>query len=477
MVAPHKPEHALKPPHNRKRSSTCGRAQWEPLVLSRCRSKSVPYRTQLPPELARRPPESCAMEFNRDQRSFTGHIADALSCSSSLKVPWQLTTVAVVGGGPAGLCAAMALIKEHMSAWGTKMLSAVPSLSLTIFEKRPEALRRQHVFVDVGRLPLEVSQELRLNKERLSELLSPHGAVLNVPGASVELRVLEFCLQQLLYEVCRTVAGHISVRWESNAFKPSDVFCFNHVIGADGRRSAVRDLLMARIPRVQLVKCALEVEFGYNCDLEFLHQENVHVLKAHRYQKWQPVLLYHKLLRSEGPDYINLHRCNYEAVQSAFRNLTAQGKTPYTTPFDSAEAFLEMFAGQPHLQDSLRQALEANVEDFDITSPALITPVDQTLHRAPHLVSVKNSESSLWIVGDAAVGLPVSKGCNLVYHMAAAGRLAAALLTQNGDAKEEAAAYEEFVFNAWHGEAWREGRHASLQAPIGCTKRSGRFVR
>lgn len=483
-------QHRDQSRHRRnKRSMSCEAARSLRFVLSQRRSLSLPalgrHGMKLPPELARRQCRESCMSAKAESYSITGYIADALAfspCRSTEAVfsrfndELSVKKVAVVGGGPAGLCAAMALIHEHVASHrSARFASMLPSLALTIYEKRPEAMRRQHVFVDMGRLPLQVCQEVRLDTRRLEQLLGTCGEAWNVPGASVELRVLELCLQRLLIEVSQGAAGSVSVRWEQRVFKTMYVAHHTHIIGADGRYSAVRDLLMARIPRVQLARCALEVEFAYSCHLEWQHQENVHILKAHRYEKWRPSLLYHTLRRSEHPDYVSIHRSDYDAVQMRFRQAVKQGKKLYTTPFDSTSAFLDLFSNQPELQDSLRKALEAQLEGLDMKSPALITPVDQTLHRAPHLVSVTNRGPSLWLLGDAAVGLPVSKGCNLVYHIAAAGRLAAAVLAGDSDAKE-AAAYETFVFEAWHGEAWREGRHVCAKLPTGCLMRDGRFL-
>jgi hypothetical protein len=233
---------------------------------------------------------------------------------------------------------------------------------------------------------------------------------------------------------------------------------------------------MRRLSKIQLIQCALEVEFAYSCDLEWQPTQHVHVLKAHRYETWRPVLLYHRLCKSEGPEYLCVSRPEYEAVCRRFRELAKCGHAPYTAPFASSMAFLELFRELPELEQSMMHALE-QMPDFDIERPALIVPIEQTLHRSPHLVAPagnRECEPALWLLGDAAVGLPVSKGCNLVYHMAAACKLADML--PEGRSKE----YEAFVFHGWHGEAWREskGRRLDARPPPCCFGRrlAGRFV-
>jgi len=164
-------------------------------------------------------------------------------------------------------------------------------------------------------------------------------------------------------------------------------------------------------------------------------------------------LLYHRLNHTQVPDYVQIHRSDFEVVTLRYKKLLEEGHKPFTTPFQSMESFLGLFADMPDLQDTLAKAFEETVEEFNANDRALITPVEQTLHRAPVLVSSSSeggSVYSLWLLGDAAVGLPVSKGCNLVYHMASAGKLVSALL-RGGDHAD----YEDFVFSNWHREAWK----------------------
>jgi len=128
-----------------------------------------------------------------------------------------------------------------------------------------------------------------------------------------------------------------------------------------------------------------------------------------------------------------------------------QGQSPFTTPFENLRQFQELF--HVPVRESLHQVVHAALEavaGFDPNDPALIAPVELTLHRAPRLVLPNSSPNiaSIWLLGDAAVGLPVSKGCNLVYHMAAAGKLARSLLDG------APADYEDFVYKAWDSEAW-----------------------
>jgi len=187
-------------------------------------------------------------------------------------------------------------------------------------------------------------------------------------------------------------------------------------------------------------------------------------------------LLYHRLCRSEGPEYLYVSRPEYEAVCRRFRELATHGHALYTAPFASSIAFLELFRDVPELEKSMRHTLE-QMPDFDVQRPALIVPIEQTLHRSPHLVAPAGNGGcapALWLLGDAAVGLPVSKGCNLVYHMAAAGKLADTL--PEARSKE----YEAFVFDGWHGEAWKEskGRRLDVRPQPGCfrPRLAGRFV-
>jgi len=472
---------AVPSAHALKRSASTD-ALVQPKRLLRARALSLPClgrpHQRLPPEIVR----PLAWEERGSMLSLTGHFFDALSFASGPELSdnhgraGPTSRIAVVGGGPAGLAAAIALLQQKCPEHPCGM-RRLPSLALAVFEKRWEPVRRQHVFLDFGRLQGEASsvEALARMRPRLEALLAAHGAS-TAPGASLELRILEQCLRQLLLERARAASGRVAVRWQGRPFGGADLVSFDHVVGADGRRSAVRSLLMARIPRVLLTQCALAVEFSYNCHLEWQASEQVHVLKAHRYENWRPVLLYHRLHRREFPDYLDLDRADFEAVRRRFCDLCAQGKAPFTKPFGSARAFFDLFNGSPATQKSLRKILEG-VAYFDPDHPALIAPVEQTLHRSPHLVSPPSGEPGapgLWLLGDAAVGLPVSKGCNLAYHMAAAGRLATEL--PGGDPS----AYEAFVFDAWHTEAWRDSRgRAPLPKPApGCfgPRLAGRFT-
>jgi len=394
-------------------------------------------------------------------------------------------TIAIVGGGPAGLAAAISLLEEHRASVNVEDNAM---LAVTILEKRRTAIRRQRVFIDFGRLPEEAAVGLRLPEARLQSLLAAHG-VAAVPGAAVELRVLEMCMRQLLQELALASRGSVAVRWEFREFQPQDVHCFDDVIGADGRHSVVRRQLMGSVSRVELLKCALEVEFSYDCHLEWMVEDGVHTLKASKYETWQPMLLYQRLGREELPEYVRLSRGAYQAVLSKFSELSRAGAAPYTEPFSSAVAFLSNFAVEPKVQEELLKAFAQEVDGFDECEAAVVAPVAQTLHRAPRLVSpsaqqpwkrqpveaasTKGLPPCLWLLGDAAVGLPVSKGCNLIYHIAAAGQLAKAVLREI-----DAGEYEEFVYRNWHKEAWREKRGAASRPPQACRPpmSEGRFT-
>lgn len=486
-------------PRSSGRASSSGRAPRQPRRLARVRAWSHPtsgWRAlgRLPPELTA-PPSSGLL-------GLSGSLADALAYSPPFEVApggarWPaVKRVAVVGGGPAGLAAAIALIRccgpQAAAAPASRRAkagdalgavahpAALPRLAVTVFEKREAPVRRQHVFVDFGRLCDDAAIEVRLDVPRLAQLLAAHGARM-APGASVELRVLELCLWQLLLEVARAAAGAVAVRLEQRPFRPaSDLRRFDDVVGADGRRSGVRDLIACRLPRVHLAQCALQVEFAYNCHLEWQEAEKVHTLKAHRYQAWRPILLYQPARGREHPEYVEVARADFEAVRRRFRRLSEEGLAPFTSAFGGAAAFLALFADDAEVQKSLREALERGVAGFDPEQPALIAPVEQTLHRALRLVAPSSRAGptvvpALWLLGDAAVGLPVSKGCNLVYHVAAAGKLASSLLA-GGPGQEE---YEAFVFRAWHREAWREGRAMpTLGTGLACfgPRHEGRFT-
>eukprot|EP00927_Polykrikos_kofoidii_P055343 TRINITY_DN49613_c0_g1_i1.p1 TRINITY_DN49613_c0_g1~~TRINITY_DN49613_c0_g1_i1.p1 ORF type:complete len:499 (-),score=52.81 TRINITY_DN49613_c0_g1_i1:522-2018(-) len=400
---------------------------------------------------------------------------------------WQSTRrVAIVGGGPAGITAALALIQEACAAQdGVKGL---PEMAVTIFEKRSDPCRRQHVYLDFGRLgQTPAAGELRFDRGRLESLLHTHGVVPG-PGTSLELRVLERCLMQLLVEKASSARGRVAVRWVSRAFLTKDLRHFDDVVGADGRRSEVRQLLMERLPVVPLKQQALEVQFKYNCHLEWQEADKLHILNLHKYGAWRPVILFHRLLRREMPEYIEIARHDYEVMQRCFRTLIAEGRSPFTSPFATLADFLQILDSDPETQRSVRDTLlrhlEVEFSDFDPCAPALVAPVDLTLHRAPHLVTPaqapkSRAEPNLWLLGDSAVGLPISMGCNLVYHMASAGKLASTLVHAANPQT-----YEDFVFNGWHGEAWKSGR--AFRAPLPsqnadyrfrATRIEGRFIK
>lgn len=393
--------------------------------------------------------------------------------------------VAVVGGGPAGLSAAIALIQNTICSAPDDLTHefeqvhklSLPKLVLSISEKRTDPIRRQHVYLGFDRLECEAHKALKMDLARLENLLQTHGATAEL-GSSLELRTLELCLQILLKEVADQATSDVVVRWFPRSFSPADVAQFDDVIGSDGRRSAVRQLLMARIPKVQLAQRALEIEFAYSCDLEWQAHEGVHTLKQQRYAAWQPCLLYQKLSNRQAPEYVQISHSNFNIIVTVFQQLIKDGRKPFTTPFASTQSFLALFAAAPEVRASLGQAFRAQVEDFHEEDMVLITPVEQTLHRAPFLVSSSGdawSKQSLWLFGDAAVGLPVSKGCNLIYHMASAGKLASALLG------EDAAHYEQFVFANWNREAWRErAKHTRgliCNRPACFSYGEGRFTR
>lgn len=469
----------------RRRGASVGRTP-APSRLGFPRTLSQPslgaHASKLPPEL-RQVSTSCKSSNTAQScLSFSGHLFDALEHTPAFDHrgtrlhEFSARRIAIVGGGPAGLAAAVALIGCSVCPLQQKgMEGSLPRLAITIFEKRSEPIRRQHVFLDFGRLCDEIVGEVRLDLPRLSSLLATHGARI-APGASIELRVLELCLWQLLEEASCAAYGLVSVRLQRSAFCPSvDLARFDDVVGADGRRSSVRELLASQIPRVRLAQSALQVEFAYNCHLEWQAADTVHVLKAHRYQAWQPVLLYQRLNTHENPDYVELPGFACEAVQAAYKTLTAQGQQPFTTPWRNCAEFLGVFEASPDLQTTLRLALATGVMGFATENPAIIVPVEQTLHRAVKLVlphRTANAVPSMWLLGDAAVGLPVSKGCNLVYHIAAAGKLAASLLA--GKPSE----YETFVFEGWHNEVWREGRVPLAGPQPACfgARRAGRFT-
>lgn len=422
--------------------------------------------------------------------SLTNHAFDAMafaalagSSDAKLLTPRR---VAVVGGGPAGLSAVIGLIRfclqsEFAAKTGLvedSAQAAVPELVISVYEKRSEPSRRQHVFLGFDRLGDEVAESLPLDVDRLEHLLQARGRTAAL-GSPVELRTVETCLQQLLAEVAQTVPGRVAVRWFPRSFTSKELAKFDDVIGSDGRRSNVRSLLMARIPRVRLAQRALEIEFAYNCHLEWQSSEGVHTLKQHRYESWKPCLLYISCGEHGFPEYVHIDRGCFEAVLAAFKELTRIGRKPYTVPFASAACFLRLLSDAPDVQASVSEAFRTQLDDFDEDCMALITPVEQTLHRAPHLTSPAGeagSSQSLWLLGDAAVGLPVSKGCNLIYHLAAAGILARALL--EGSPKS----YEDFVFTNWHNEAWKDcstRRQVETGVPrLACfSSPEGRFIR
>jgi len=405
----------------------------------------------LPREFARRSRGSFA---DQGCIALSGSLQDAMRYTRWHHDDANTMRVAVVGGGSAGLAAAIALTQLA----GAKMLGrdGRPHLTLDIFEHRSEPSRRQRVFVNFCRLPSAATGQLRFDIRRLVALLASRGAS-TAPGATLELRVLETCLRTLLSEAANAARGQVAVRWHARAYLPSEWTSFDHIIGADGRRSTVRQALVARIPKVRLAQRALEVEFQYNCDLQWEANQGLHILKTHRYThlvSWKPVLLYQMTRSLQCPEYIPLDPHDFDVVQSRYRALAAEGRAVYTAPYASSEHFLKLFGGILAVQDTLARAIEG-VEDTT-GGPVIIAPVEQTLHRAPHLVLPSaGGDASLWLVGDAAVGLPVSKGCNLVYHLAYAGKLAESLLANTPFE------YEGFVFDNWHQEAWKFGRSTS----------------
>lgn len=437
-------------------------------------------------------PDRCAcVDEEGAFQGLTGGFHDALSFSRPAVLypaQWHSTRrVAIVGGGPAGITAALALIQEACAA--QDCVEGLPDMAVTIFEKRSDPCRRQHVYLDFGRLGhTPAAGELRFDRGRLESLLHTHGVVPG-PGTSLELRVLERCLMQLLVEKASSARGRVAVRWVSRAFLTEDLRHFDDVVGADGRRSEVRQLLMERLPVVPLKQQALEVQFKYNCHLEWQEADKLHVLNPHKYGAWRPVILFHRLLRREMPEYIEIARHDYEVLQRCFRRLIAEGRSPFTTPFATLADFLRILDSDPEtqrsVQDTLLRHLEVEFPDFDPCAPALVAPVDLTLHRAPRLVTPAaqapkpRAEPKLWLLGDAAVGLPISMGCNLVYHMASAGKLASTLVHASNPQ-----AYEDFVFNGWHGEAWKSGRAFRAPLPsqnadyrLRATRPEGRFIK
>jgi hypothetical protein len=224
---------------------------------------------------------------------------------------------------------------------------------------------------------------------------------------------------------------------------------------------------MSRVPKVQLAQRAIEVEFAYNCHLEWLEDVKLHVLKPQKYERWRPALLLHRLRRNEEPEYVDIDRCDFDVILDRFRQLIKDGFAPFITPFPTVTDFLRLLSDEPRVQESVRSALRVSAPDLDFQASALIAPVEQTLHRAPHLVSSSDaarkknaSIPGLWLVGDAAVSLPVTKGCNLVYHVASAGKLAGVLLRGS-----DSATYESFVFNRWNSEVWKPDLRAAVAAP------------
>lgn len=475
----------------RSRARSASRLQAGASRYFRPRALSAPVRS----DACGRPDRCACVDEEGACRGLSGGLHDALAFSRPavcVLAPGQLPStrrVAIVGGGPAGLTAALALIQEASSAEAGA--NGLPEMAVTIFEKRSDPSRRQHVYLDFGRLgDTPAAGELRFDRRRLESLLHTHGVVPG-PGTSLELRVLERCLMQLLIEKASSARGQVSVRWMSRAFGKDDLRRFDDVVGADGRRSEVRRLLMERLPVVPLKQRALEVEFEYNCHLEWQEAEKLHVLNPHKYGGWRPVILFHRLRRREMPEYIEIARHDYEVLQGCFRRLIAEGRSPFTTPFATLADFLQILDQYPETQRSVRDTLLRQLEDefpdFDPCAPALVAPVDLTLHRAPRLVnslrvSKPSAEPNFWLLGDAAVGLPISKGCNLVYHMASAGKLASTLVRA-----ADPQTYEDFVFKGWHGEAWKAGRayRAPLPSPnsehwldrFRASQREGRFIK
>merc|ERR1712048_1209677 len=125
------------------------------------------------------------------------------------------------------------------------------------------------------------------------------------------------------------------------------------------------------------------------------------------------------------PDYVAIQRKDFEAVLNAFQVLMNHGHKPFTTPFTSSKSFLELLHNAPETQQAISAAMTNQLEDYDENRMAIIAPVELTVHRAPFLVSLANEQvansKSYWLLGDAAVSLPITKGCNLVHHIASAG--------------------------------------------------------
>merc|ERR1712203_1102655 len=105
-------------------------------------------------------------------------------------------------------------------------------------------------------------------------------------------------------------------------------------------------------------------------------------------------------------------------------------------------------------------------EEIESTHPAVIVPVLLQIHRSPWM-NVQSSEGAqLWLVGDSAVTLSISLGCNIVKHILSATKLAQVIAEQTYVTNP--LDYEDFVVNKWETEHWKTVE-ASPTAKITCT--------
>lgn len=376
--------------------------------------------------------------------------------------------VAVVGGGPSGLALVLSLIK----LWAVRHVSDPRIiLDLHVFEKRftPSLARTgvgrlQRVFMPWHLLQEDSDTCKTIQPEHLQEsLLIEMGedgeSALTVPIGTIELSILRL-LRTLLTSTAMpsNVKFDLDGHWHQQEFTEQNATEFHHVVGCDGKRSFVRRELMKKaamaMPGARPLQNATIRLLTYHYDhrLQWDEDDSLFALSN---PAPRPIIAYFDVDDvTRLPEYWLIEDVLYERLLRFFRNRAREAASnlavpnPWSTPWSNLDDFVQHFDHET--QQMILHAKDEEAEDIDDTHKAIIVPVMLQVHRSPWLTLPTPDGPRLWLLGDSAVGLSISSGCNIMYHLRSSQKLAEVIVYGR-----DPQAYERYVIQNWEEVTWR----------------------
>mmetsp|Transcript_101115 Transcript_101115/g.184554 ORF Transcript_101115/g.184554 Transcript_101115/m.184554 type:complete len:479 (+) Transcript_101115:106-1542(+) len=384
--------------------------------------------------------------------------------------------VAVVGGGPSGL----AFVLSLMNLWREDS----GALEIDIYEKRFDLAshgqgRHQRVYMPWNKLEAAVAENTdhackrckAIDPEDLQRSLSIE---MGESAPTVSIGTLENSLLRLLSnklheDSATSESARIRFHWYRETFTEQHVRQYHHVVGCDGKRSFIRTQIMQgwlTQNQSSIADNERAVLMTYHYDHKLQWDNDQYLLKL-RSPEPKPIIAYFDIDNVKTlPEYLDVTSATYQAVKDRFVDFARDknAPNPWTEPWENLAEFEANFEGE--VLADLRKGFEE--EDVDPSHRAVIVPVMCEVHRSLNLTLPKEGVESrgiagvqLWLLGDAAIGLSISTGCNIVYHIASAQKLAEVIV--DGLNPQD---YEDFVIKNWETETWRTTKSKQASANI-----------